>query len=326
MLGEDAEKFCHDFDITSQGNFEHGLSIPNLLNNADGKLQHFHRDRWPHRTRLLAARSQRIMPTRDEKVLCDWNGMLISNLVFDSSGERIANRFLTPFERDGELVHSFLGDKELRVQLLLDYAALGNGLLDLFCATGEVRWFDGAYKLADEIERRFAKGDGLYYMSEDSVAGVRSVDLYDSAMPSGNSLAGNLFIKLYYLSGEEKFRQRAEKQINTMLPLLESHPTAFAQALLTAEWLMFPPEQVIIVSPAGQKPGGRVQDHNRQVISIDDQFAARLPANHPLKSLLSGKDLMDGKPTWYFCRNFGCELPTNDFGVVIEKSRRPWQK
>ncbi|MBK6910754.1 MAG: thioredoxin domain-containing protein [bacterium] len=326
VLGEDAEKFCHDFDITPQGNFEHGLSIPNLLNNADDKLQNFHRDRWPHRMRLLVARSQRIMPTRDEKVLCDWNGMLISNLVFDSSGERIANRFLTPFERDGELVHSFLGDKELRVQLLLDYAALGNGLLDLFCATGEVRWFDGAYKLADEIERRFAKGDGLYYMSEDSVAGVRSVDLYDSAMPSGNSLAGNLFIKLYYLSGEEKFRQRAEKQIDTMLPLLESHPTAFAQALLTAEWLMFPPEQVIIVSPAGRKPGGRVQDHNRQVISIDDQFAARLPANHPLESLLSGKDLMDGKPTWYFCRNFGCELPTNDFGVVIEKSRRPWQK
>jgi len=330
-IREGAREFCLQFDISHTGNFE-GKSIPNRLTApAEFVDPYYATDDWLAKAShlLRSARAIRPLPNRDDKVLCDWNGLMISAMVkypgpIEETRET-AFRFLASAGPNGELVHSFLGNKELRVQLLLDYAALGNGLLDLFCATGEVRWFDGAYRLAEEIERRFAKGDGLYYMSEDSVAGVRSVDLYDSAMPSGNSLAGNLFVKLYYLTGEEKFRQRAEKQINTMLPLLESHPTAFSQALLTAEWLMFPPEQVIIVRPAGQRPGERVRDHNRQVISIDDQFAAHLPANHPLKSLVSGKDLLDGKPTWYFCRNFACELPTNDFGAVIEKSKRAWQ-
>ncbi|MBL0060085.1 MAG: hypothetical protein IPP40_00925 [bacterium] len=156
----------------------------------------------------------------------------------------VANRFLTPYERDGELVHSFLGDKELRVQLLMTMPRLEMACWICFAQLATLRWFDGAYKLAEDIERRFAKGDGLYYMSEDSVAGVRSVDLYDSALPSGNSLAGNLFVKLYYLTGEVKFRDRAEKQVNALMPYLERMPNAFSQALLTAEWLMYPPEQV----------------------------------------------------------------------------------
>lgn len=321
VLGDDAEEFCKAYDITEQGNFERNLSIPNLLTYEGISLRNTDRNI----PALLEARAERIRPARDDKVLCDWNGFVLSAIPETPAATQAADRFVSVFEREGELVHSFLGDKELRVQLLLDYAALGNGCLDMFLATTNVRWFDAAYKLADEIERRFAKGDGLYYMSEETVAGTRSLDIYDSAMPSGNSLAGNLFIKLYYLTGEERFRERAERQIMTMLPLLENHPSAFSQALLTAEWLMFPPEQVIIVSPAGQQPGGRVQDHNRQVVSIDDQFASRLTDKHPLRSLVDGKVPMDGKPTWYYCRNFACELPTNDFGAVIERSKRPWQ-
>jgi uncharacterized protein YyaL (SSP411 family) len=329
VLGDDAKDFCASFDISLAGNFEHGTSIPNLISNSDANLNIMQASGFAPRLKLLEARNKRTLPARDDKVLCDWNGLLLSILAPnpESHGVPVANRFLESFERDGELVHSFLGDKELRIQLLADYAALGNGLLDLFCVTGDVRWFDGAYKLAEEIERRFAKGDGLYYMSEDSVAGVRSLDIYDSALPSGNSLAGNLFIKLYYLTGEEKFRERAEKQVNTLMPYLERMPTAFAQALLTAEWLLYPPEQVIVVSPAGEdKFNGRVPNHNRQIISIDDKFVDRLPEKHPLRPLLEGKSLLDDKTTWYICRNFTCELPVSRMEDVVEKLRKPWQK
>ncbi|MCB1059057.1 MAG: thioredoxin domain-containing protein [Calditrichaeota bacterium] len=325
-----SKTYCRCYDITELGNFENGTSIPNLLKTepfivgSEDDVLYVEAN-----AKLLRARETRNRPARDDKALCDWNGLIISALSqtgMIKAATETANRFVAPFERDGELVHSFLGDKELRIQLLADYAALGNGLLDLFCVTGDVRWFDNAYKLADEIERRFAKGDGLYYMSEDSVAGVRSVDLYDSAMPSGNSLAGNLLIKLYYLTGEEKFFARAESQINTLMPYLERMPTAFAQAMLTAEWLLYPPEQVIIVSPAGKQGEGRVPNHNRQVISIDDQFVDRLPTDHPLRPLFEGKNTDSGKPTYYYCRNFTCELPTTDWYALTMKMKKPWQK
>ena len=201
--------------------------------------------------------------------------------------------------------------------------------MDLFCATGDLHWFNNAYKLADEIERRFAKGDGLYYMSEDSVAGVRSVDLYDSALPSGNSLAGNLFVKLYYLTVEVKFRDRAEKQVNALMPYLERMPTAFSQALLTSEWLLYPPEQVVIVWPqplfGDTKYSGLIAP-NRQVINIWGDVIENLPNNHPLLPLLRGKATADHTTTYYLCRNFTCELPTTDFEQLRTALKNPWQK
>lgn len=323
VLGDDASAFCTEYDITEQGNFEHGLSIPNLLA-YDGEVLFKQGSSNKSLTALREARDSRVRPLRDDKVLCDWNGFLISALPGEESVIPAAERFVSAFESDGELVHSFLGNKELRVQLLLDYASLGNGCLELFHMTSDVRWFDNAYKLADEIERRFARGDGLYYMSEDSVAGVRSVDLYDSAMPSGNSLAGNLFIKLYYLTGEEKFRERAEKQINALMPYLERMPTAFSQALLTAEWLMFPPEQIIIVLTS-HKNVGFASRINRQILYVTEDFVHSLPPKHPLLALLDGKSMIDGKETYYICRNFICELPTTDAAAAYARVVKPWE-
>lgn len=334
-LGDhDTIRFFSDmFDITESGNFENGYSIPNRISSPPTYADHWEllSVRINQAYRLLnEARKKRTRPDRDDKELCDWNGLAITVLlrygVVDSA-LNAANRFVAPYENSGELVHSFLGDKELRVQLLMDYAALGNGCLDLFQVTGDLRWFNTAYKLADDIERRFAKGDGLYYMSEDSVAGVRSVDLYDSALPSGNSLAGNLFIKLYYLTGEERFRERAEKQISTMLPLLEDYPTAFSQALLTAEWLMFPPDQVIIVyADATEILSSTYMTHNRIVLYVSDQFVRELAENHPLHALLQDKMLLNGKTTFYLCRNFTCDFPTNDARQVHDKLSKSWEK
>ncbi len=331
VVPEYYEEFCRRFDITKSGNFENGQSIPNQLSWQNEVPSHSDEGLSELRAKLslLQARQTRVPPARDDKALCDWNGLMVSSLSsfgLIEQAKSTARRFLTPYEQDGELVHSFLGDKELRVQLLLDYAALGNGCVDLFCASGDVKWFDAAYKLADDLERRFAKEDGLYYMSVDSVAGVRSVDLDDSALPSGNSLAGNLFIKLYYLTGEERFRERAEKQINALMPYLERMPTAFSQALLTAEWLVFPPEQVIAVSTSRTFKGFVEAAPNRMVIRVDERTIQQLPAAHPLHTLLDGKQAIDGLLTHYICRNFVCELPITDSEQLKSALKNPWQK
>ncbi|MBK6766014.1 MAG: thioredoxin domain-containing protein [bacterium] len=331
VLGDGAADYCRQFDIVDSGNFDAGRSVPNRLKpSLEFVSPAYATADWIRQAnfKLREFRTTRQTPARDDKALCDWNGLMISAMVLHPGPiEEVvvtAHRFASPFERGRELVHSFLSEKELRVQLLMDYAALGNGLLDLFCVTGRLPWFDAAYALADEIERRFAKGDGLYYMSEDSVAGVRSVDLYDSALPSGNSLAGNLFIKLYYLTGEERFRARAEKQIKALMPFLERIPTAFSQALMTAEWLMFPPEQIIVVQPLWNWDSA-LCGPNRQSIYISETFVQDLPDKHPLQSLLEGKSLLNGKDTYYICRNFSCELPITDSELLKSALKKPWQ-
>jgi len=346
LTGETRDDWIAFYGVTDSGNFENGLNIPfrpftrdswtpkytSVLSDGDDPTVGYDTLIPSGRDKILAARMLRIPPARDDKALCDWNGLMITALVRQGDiyqAKQTATIFLSPFNNDSELVHSFLGEKELRVQLLLDYAAFGNGLLDLFCATGDLHWFNNAYKLADEIERRFATGDGLYYMSEDSVAGVRSVDLYDSALPSGNSLAGNLFVKLYYLTGEVKFRDRAEKQVNALMPYLERMPTVFSQALLTAEWLLYPPEQVVIVWPqpvfGDTKYSGLIAP-NRQVINIWGNVIENLPNDHPLLPLLSGKATADHTTTYYLCRNFTCELPTTEIEQLRTSLKKPWQK
>ena len=330
VLGAEAAQFLEAFNITSGGNFENGASIPNRIKQA-GPAKPDDDNFENQKRRLYSARQQRVAPHRDDKELCDWNGMMISALAQSGDVEQAqaaAERFWQPFDASGDLIHSFLGDKELRVQLLMDYAALGNGLFDLFCATGDVKWFDAAYKLAEEIEMRFARGDGLYYMSEDSVAGARPMDLYDSALPSGNSLAGNLFVKLYYLTGEEKFRERAEKQINALMPYLEKAPTAFSQALLTAEWLVYPPEQLIIVRPDHGEfwDAAMFGNPHRLTVIMKQRAVETLPDEHPLQALVGGKQTSDGKQTAYLCRNFACELPTANLNELKKALKRSWEK
>jgi hypothetical protein len=331
VLGtERSERFCQMYNVSDTGNFENNQSILNLPESAaiwaerlSISLQQLHTELARDSAKLLETRSQRVPPGRDDKVLTDWNGLMISALVrgfavlgnerYLTAAQKCADRLLSPFEKDRALVHSFLGARTLKVQLLMDYGALGNGLLDLFLADGDVRWFRGSEALARQLDSQFGNPSDLYVMSTDTISGAAATDPFDSAMPSGVSLAGNLLARLYDLTGNEWYEQRARRQVEPVAGLMRRSAQAFSQSMVTVDMLAYPPAELVLVGDKARDLWRVAQDEyvpGIQVVWLP--HVIDLQADSSLELLLEGKDVINGKPTAFLCRNFVCELPTTE--------------
>jgi uncharacterized protein YyaL (SSP411 family) len=262
-------------------------------------------------------------------VLADWNGLMLSALTrgfavtgderYLAAAQATANRLLTPCGTRGTLVHSQLGEHAQETPLLLDYAALGCGLLDLFMADGDARWFAGAVALAKKLDALFGNPDGPAFMSASDVAGTRAVDPYDGALPAGTSLAGNLLARLFYLTGDEGYLARAQAQVKPIAGLMARAPLAFAQALQTVELLLYPPPQLVLTGDAQ-----RVLWTTAQQVFVPNLLVVWQPAgetNGPpeLLPLTRATYLRDGLPTAYLCRNFVCDLPLTSAPELLER-------
>ncbi|MBI5059506.1 thioredoxin domain-containing protein [candidate division KSB1 bacterium] len=336
VLGpERGARFASIYDIRDAGNFEHGRSVPNQpVSIAEWANEHgvdadpLRSALRQDRAALLSARMRRVQPSRDDKVLTDWNGMMISALVrgfgalddprYLAAATRAADRILTRFERTGTLPHALRGERTHETQFLLDHAAFGCGLLDLFGATGDDRWFRGAMTSADRMETLFARGAAAYVMSDDAVAGMEQVDPYDNATPSGISMGATLLVRLHQLTNDSRFRRRAERQLQILASRMERAPAAFGQALTAVDMLLHPPAQLVLVN-----------DHERELwrvarncpgfalspLWIDPQHACRAPG---LASLLDSKSAIAGKPTAYLCHHLSCEPPFTDASALAD--------
>lgn len=224
VLGdEDGQTFCDWFDITEAGNFQ-GKNVPNLLKNPQFGQRDGTIDRL--REQLRVSRSGRGPLSRDEKVVTSWNAMAIGALA---AAGRILERpeylaeavrgqeFLDTHLVDphGQLVHSCRGERMGYDGLLEDYAYEGWALLELFRATGEERYLRRAGALAQEMEGRFGDPAGGYYLygAESEALVVRPKETYDGAVPSGNAMAALVLLRLSRYTGEERWRQAAERQL-----------------------------------------------------------------------------------------------------------------
>jgi uncharacterized protein YyaL (SSP411 family) len=199
----------------------------------------------PVRKKLLAARSMRARPFLDTKVLTGWNGQMIAGLAVSGrvTGEpayleaarRAAEFVLTKLRTpDGRLLRSYAAlpgrPPEARLNGYLDdYAFLAHGLLCLHDATGEQRWVDEARSLTDTMTRLHgdAESGGFFYTSGDhEKLFVRAKDQFDSAQPSGNSAAAANLVRLWRKTGEEHYRQLAERTFLAFAGVLKVNPTA----------------------------------------------------------------------------------------------------
>ena len=218
VLGdEDGQTFCDWFDITEAGNFQ-GKNVPNLLKNPQFGQRDGTIDRL--REQLRVSRSGRGPLSRDEKVVTSWNAMAIGALA---AAGRILERpeylaeavrgqeFLDTHLVDphGQLVHSCRGERMGYDGLLEDYAYEGWALLELFRATGEERYLRRAGALAQEMEGRFGDPAGGYYLygAESEALVVRPTET------SGNAMAALVLLRLSRYTGEDRWRQAAERQL-----------------------------------------------------------------------------------------------------------------
>jgi hypothetical protein len=232
VLGEkDAALFNRVYGVTAGGNWE-GKSIPNLIarsvegRGAEAKLAPA--ALWARldalRARLRAAREKRPRPHRDDKVLANWNGLMIGALArgYDVTGDaryrkaaaEAASFVLTAMRREGKLLHSYRAGKTQPQSFLEDYAFVCAGLLELHGATGEERWLAEARTLCGEMISRFwdEKAGRIYATPHDHEALlVRLGSAEDGPTPSGPSAAALALLRVARLTGDVAPRQVARR-------------------------------------------------------------------------------------------------------------------
>jgi uncharacterized protein YyaL (SSP411 family) len=346
---ERARLFCAYYDITPQGNFE-GNSIlhvdtdieaeARLLGVSAQTLQEAVDD---GRRRLFEARTRRVAPGRDDKILVTWNGLMISAMArgYEAFGEAVwldsargAARFLLDhLIVDGELRHGWKDGRAGPVGAFQDdYAALIGGLVDLFEATLEPCWLAAAVDLADSMIKRFwdAEGEGGFFYAEEGRSDliVRTKNPYDGATPSGNSMAALALLRLAALTDADRFHDCAEATLSAYASLLERAPTACClMACALYQYRGGALELTVMgVAEARQPLLRAVHDRylpNRVISGADTEADGQAADLLPL--LRQRPAAPDGGARAYVCRDSTCSAPLEDvsqFARLLAQSAR----
>jgi uncharacterized protein YyaL (SSP411 family) len=330
VLGpERAKTFCRVYDVSDEGNFE-GHSILNLpktleqsariLNREPGELA---AELAGSRARLLEVRKGRVWPGLDDKVLVSWNGLMIDSLALASGvfneprylqAARAAADFILGKMRraDGRLLHAWRSGQAKFDAYLDDYACLANALVTLYEASFEERWVNAAVELADTMLTAFddQESGGFFYTAADHEQLIsRQKDVQDSSVPSGNSMAATVLLRLGKLCGRTDYLTAAERTLKAFVALLEKHPGAAGQLLIALDFHLGPTPELIIVGPPAQT-ANVVREIRRRYLP-NRIIAGRPGDGHStaLDGAFEGKTPVDGQPTLYVCENFACREP-----------------
>ena len=328
------------FGVTEQGNFEgrtilHTSRPPREVAGGLGIAQSdLRRMVDAARHRLYAARATRRAPLRDEKVLTAWNGLMISALaqtslvlgepVYAVRAVRAADYVLATLRRDDRLLRAALDGEAQQPGYLDDYAFLIAGLLDLYEATGEVRWLDDALTLDGVLERDFedASGGGFYRTGADQASLLtREKPTYDAAEPSGNSVAVLNLLRLHELTTDDRYRVRAERAFEAFGATLVENPAALSEMLLAVDYQLDIPKEIVLVVPTDRDEAGafltelRARFLPNRILTIVTEG----PELGRLVPLVDGKTARDGRATAYVCENRICDLPTIDPAVFASQ-------
>jgi hypothetical protein len=350
VLGDGAQLFATAYGVTDEGNWESRTILSRVR--SDGAVAQQYglpvdvvRERLTTaRARLLEVRRGRAQPARDDKALAAWNGLAIAALADGSrmldlaieGGDTVAAaRYLGAAARaaeaitsgllgaDGRLGRSWKDGRATGQGVLEDYADLADGLLALYEASHDERWFVSARTLADQILERFADPDGGFFdtASDHERLVARPKDVQDNATPSGNAMATLVLLRLAALTGEGRYRTAAEGAIRTVTPFTVRHPTAFAKWLTAIDFSLSAVAEVAIVGEPGD-PATRelVREANAgyapaRVVAVSaDPGSSAIP-------LMLGRTRLNGRPTAYVCRDFACQAPVTDADALREQLR-----
>ena len=334
LLPDDAALFMQYYDVTESGNFE-GKNIlhverdaARVAEDADVALVTLQDSLARSRQMLFKVREKRVKPGRDEKILTSWNGLMLRSFA---EAARYLNRpdylqvaiknaefLLSNLRQDGQEKRLLRTYKDGRAHLkgyLEDYVFLADGLLALYEADFNPRWFREARSLMDEAIQLFAdeQSGGFFDTGSDSETLIsRPKDIMDNATPAGNSVAVDVLLRLAAFTGENGYRQRADDYLQPLADIMVQHPSAFGYALGALDFALSAVKEFAIIGDP------RAADTRALVDVINDRylpnsvFACASPENQSafeLIPLLADRSLKDGKAAAYVCQNFACQAP-----------------
>jgi uncharacterized protein YyaL (SSP411 family) len=374
LLGnEDGSILCEFYGISPDGNFEGGRSILNITTTVERtatrlglpveRVEDALRD---GRAALLRARrSTRKRPAVDDKILVSWNGLAISGFAcayqalqeerYLAAARKCAGFILERMVKEGRdpLMYRRYRDGDIAIEgNLEDYSFLIAGLLDLYEASLEERWVSAALMLCREMVRLFWDGEkGGFFLKPPKGELVAIKEGYDGPTPSGNSVAALDLLRLSELTGDQGYREMAEKTLRLFAGAMEASPTGYLEMLAAVDFSLGAKEIVIAVSQGSEGHAGRGDEEEEEadgfgallreiqtrylptkVLALapaggssssggrsDEKKEPAGPSGDGIRELTEGKVPIKGLPTVYICENFACKAPLTDIAALREQ-------
>jgi uncharacterized protein YyaL (SSP411 family) len=329
---EEFKLFIRLFDVHESGNFEKGGNILRQMSNlvdAASVLKMSEPDLYERmeliRAKLFLAREKRVHPLKDDKILTDWNGLMIAALAKaaqalpEANGAKYARAAIKAADfilkemqtTKGGLLHRYRGEAAIFANLD-DYAFLIWGLIDLYETVFDVKYLKAALQLNQTMMRHFWDEDqgGFFFSADDAEALLlRKKEFYDGAIPSGNSIALLCLLRLMHLCGETELEERAW-DLARGFAAADGQPLGHSMLLCSLDYLLGPASEIALL--------GNLQD-----VDIIEMLQALRSRFLPNKSvvLVYGEEIreiapftknlaqMEGKIAAYVCTDHVCSLP-----------------
>jgi uncharacterized protein len=322
VLGGDAPLFKQLYDVTGGGNWE-GHTILNRLHHPEAADPTTEVTLALCRSKLLAARAPRVRPGLDDKVLADWNGLMIAALA--NAGltfgrpewVAVAERAFRFVETDmaapeGRLFHSWREGRSRHPATVDDYANLCRAALALYEATQQPSYLARTQQWIAVLDRHYAEAEsGGYFFAADDTPDLiaRAKTAADAAVPAGNGTLVGVLTRLAILTGNDSYRERAERIVKAFAGEVSRNFFPLATLINNTE-LAQKPVQIVLVGTAGDPALAELRQATysvsmpRRIVQIVRPDEA-LPASHPAY----GKSLVNGKSAAYVCEGPVCSLP-----------------
>ncbi len=343
ILGQEhAEIFNYHFGIAPNGNAHHdphseftGKNIVFIDKSLKEAAEHFKKDVseiklsiQSSREKLFEKREGRPRPHLDDKVLVDWNGLMISSLSF---GARVLNeprykqaaeasaQFILKHmvDRDGRLLHRYRDGDAAIMGTIEDYAFFIHGLLDLYEATFDIEYLKCSVDFADDMVKLFwdKENGGFYFTADDAEKLLfRQKEIYDGAIPSGNSMAALDLVRLTHLTLGEKWEKKLGEIFEAFAGQIITSPSNYAQMMMAYDFAIGPSMEIIIAATPDES------DVEAIVQEIYERFLPKkvvlLRSTKKgsedivtLAPFIDGQLPIAGQTTIYVCENYMCKFP-----------------
>ena len=333
LLGAAADLALRHYGITEAGNWEQQNVLtlaqrPAALATATQPLAAVEATLQQARAALFAARSQRVKPGTDDKILCAWNGLAITAFAagyrvlgephYLAAAQRAASFALQELVVDGRCRRSWHSGQAPQPGFLEDQAMLAGGLLGLFEVDADPRWLAAAQQLLQRTVQHFRAEDGGYYFTADDheplLARTRSAG--ESSTPSGTAAAADAFLRAGLLLGDQALYDRGVAVLRANHALLAQSPAAAPSLVLALQFHLADPQEIVVAGEPGDPrtvallqaawrrfPGQQVvalvHDGNRKELGT-------------LSPVFEGKVPVAGVPAAYVCRRGVCAAPVTD--------------
>ena len=357
ILGQkDAELFIRAYNVKDGGNFQEAGPGTNIDENilhllkllpelakdlgiAENRLRKSLED---SRQKLYQEREKRIHPFKDDKILTDWNGLMIAALA--QAGNALGNSKYTLAASkaadfighnltgaDGRLFKRYRKGQAGLSAHLNDYAFMVWGLIELYQATYELKYLKDAIALNDRMLLHFwdKQNGGLYMTADDSEKLlIRSKEIYDGAIPSGNSVATMNLLRLAGMTANKQYASSAESILKAHSTQVKQYPAGYTLLMSALEFALNPSYEVVIV-------GNRQKQDTRAMLSaLREPFIPQKVVLFRTEDPTAAADITDlapftrsmvtrnGLATAYVCQDFACRLPTTSVDQMLKSLRQ----